>query len=141
MYELGVDEVTLIGGEAYLRDDWVEIAKAVTGFGMKCGITTGGRGFTKERAQQAKDAGIRSVSVSIDGLRETHDTLRGMKGSFDSALESMKNLREAGIIITANTQINRVSLPEIPEVFELLKAQGIRAWQVQLTVADRKSVV
>lgn len=135
MYELGVDEVTLIGGEAYLRDDWVQIAKAVTGFGMKCGITTGGRGFTKERAMQAKDAGIRSVSVSIDGLRETHDTLRGLKGSFDAAMKSMKHLREAGIIVTANTQINRVSLPEIPAVFELLKEQGIRAWQVQLTVA------
>jgi radical SAM protein with 4Fe4S-binding SPASM domain len=135
MYELGVDEITLIGGEAYLRDDWVDIAKAVTGYGMRCGITTGGRAFTKERAQQAKDAGIKSISISIDGLRETHDTLRGLKGSFDSAMESMKNLREAGIVITANTQINRVSLREIPDVFELLKAQGIRAWQVQLTVA------
>ncbi len=135
MYELGVDEVTLIGGEAYLRDDWVEIAKAVTGYGMRCGITSGGRGFTRERALQAKDAGIKSVSISIDGLRETHDTLRGMRGSFDAAMASFKNLREAGIVVTANTQINRVSLREIPQVFELLRDQGIRAWQVQLTVA------
>src|SRR5690349_1671056 len=49
MAELGVKEVTLIGGEAYLRDDWVQIASAVRDHGMKCGITTGGRGFTKER--------------------------------------------------------------------------------------------
>src|SRR5678809_935631 len=48
LYEMQVDEVTLIGGEAYLRDDWVEIAKAIRGYGMKCGITSGGRGFTKE---------------------------------------------------------------------------------------------
>jgi radical SAM protein with 4Fe4S-binding SPASM domain len=118
-----------------LRDDWVEIAKAVTGYGMRCGITSGGRGFTKERAIQAKEAGIRSVSISIDGLRETHDTLRGVKGSFDSAMEAFENLKEAGITITANTQINRVSLREIPQVFELLRDVGIRAWQVQLTVA------
>lgn len=135
MYEMGVDEVTLIGGEAYLRDDWTEIAKAITNYGMTCGITSGGRGFTKERARQAKEAGIRSVSVSIDGLRETHDTLRGLKGSFDSAMESLTNLREAGITVTTNTQINRASLHEIPELFELLKDKGIRAWQVQLTVA------
>jgi radical SAM protein with 4Fe4S-binding SPASM domain len=135
LYEMEVDEVTLIGGEAYLRDDWVEIAKAIRGYGMKCGITSGGRGFTKERAQQAKDADIVSVSISVDGLRETHDTLRGVKGSFDAAMEAMTNLQEVGIPVTTNTQINRASINEIPELFELLKNKGIRAWQVQLTVA------
>src|SRR5579862_872077 len=44
--ELGVKEVTLIGGEAYLRDDWTAIARAVRAHGMQCSITTGGRGFT-----------------------------------------------------------------------------------------------
>ena len=135
MHEMQVDEVTLIGGEAYLRDDWAEIARAITSRGMKCGITSGGRGFTKERARLAKEVGIRSVSISIDGLRETHDALRGLKGSFDSAMESFANLREAGIPVTANTQINRASLREIPAVLDHLVTQSIRAWQVQLTVA------
>src|SRR5690348_10996598 len=54
MAELGVKEVTLIGGEAYLRDDWTEIARAVRARGMQCSITTGGRGFTPERAAAAK---------------------------------------------------------------------------------------
>src|ERR1700733_4053429 len=43
MAALRVREVTLIGGEAYLRDDWTEIARAIVDRGMKCGITTGGR--------------------------------------------------------------------------------------------------
>ena len=52
MAELGVKEVSLIGGEAYLRDDWTTIARAVRDHGMMCGITTGGRGVTPERARR-----------------------------------------------------------------------------------------
>jgi radical SAM protein with 4Fe4S-binding SPASM domain len=135
MAELGVLEVTLIGGEAYLRPDWTEIVRAVRSHGMQCTITTGGRDFTPERARAAKDAGVQSVSVSIDGLRETHDALRGVRGSFDAALGAMRNLRQAGIPIAANTQINRHSLGEIESVFDVLAEQRIRGWQVQLTVA------
>lgn len=133
--ELGCKEVTLIGGEAYLRDDWTQIAKAVTGFGMRCGITSGGRNFTEERARAAKEAGIASVSISVDGHRETHDALRGVKGSYDAALQAMRNLRAAGIPVTANTQINRGSMREMESLFDTLTAEGIRSWQIQLTVA------
>src|SRR5580704_16222215 len=66
MAELGVKEVTLIGGEAYLRDDWTELVRAIRARGMLCSITTGGRAFTAERARAAKDAGVQAVSVSID---------------------------------------------------------------------------
>jgi radical SAM protein with 4Fe4S-binding SPASM domain len=135
MAELGVREVTLIGGEAYLRDDWTDIARAVRAHGMQCSITTGGRGFTPERAKAAKAAGIQTVSVSIDGLRETHDLLRGVRGSFDSAMAAMRNLRDAGIPIAVNTQINRLSLPELESIFELIALERIHGWQVQLTVA------
>ena len=133
--ELGCKEVTLIGGEAYLRDDWTEITKAIVGYGMRCGITSGGRNFTKERARAAKEAGIASVSISVDGYKETHDALRGVKGSYDAALQAMRNLREAGIPVTANTQINRASVREMEGLLEILIAEGIRSWQIQLTVA------
>jgi radical SAM protein with 4Fe4S-binding SPASM domain len=135
MADLGVMEVTLIGGEAYLRPDWTDIVRAVRAHGMQCTITTGGRGFTLERARVAKEAGVQSVSVSIDGLRDTHDALRGVRGSFDAALAAMRNLRDAGIAIAANTQINRRSLGELESVFDVLAAERIRGWQVQLTVA------
>jgi hypothetical protein len=102
MADLGVLEVTLIGGEAYLRDDWTEIARAVRAHGMQCTITTGGRGMSVERARAAKAAGVQSVSVSIDGARDTHDMLRGVRGSFDAAVEAMRNLRQAGISVSVN---------------------------------------
>src|SRR5947209_3113571 len=63
---MGVEEVTLIGGEAYLRDDWHVIARAIREAGMHCTITTGGRNLDPARAALAKAAGVESVSVSLD---------------------------------------------------------------------------
>lgn len=133
--DLGTMEVILIGGEAYLRDDWLEVIAHIKKRGMQALITTGGRGFTKERALAAKQAGIASVSVSIDGMEATHDRLRALQGSHRAALESLDNLRAAGVRVSANTQINRLSAPELPQIFDTIVAHGVHSWQIQLTVA------
>lgn len=135
MAALGVMEVTIIGGEAYLRPDWLEIIQAIRAAGMECTMTTGGRGMTAERARGAAAAGIRSVSVSIDGGEVAHDRLRGMTGSHRAALVALANLRQAGIPVTTNTQINRLSLPDLPGVLDTIIDAGVCGWQVMLTVA------
>jgi radical SAM protein with 4Fe4S-binding SPASM domain len=133
--ELGVIEVVLIGGEAYLRDDWTAIVRRIAERKMEPLVTTGGRGMTPERARAGAEAGLVSASVSIDGLPATHDRQRGVAGSHAAALVAMKNLHDAGVPISANTQINRLSMHELPELLELLVAHGVHSWQIQLTVA------
>ena len=70
--DLGVAEVALIGGEAYLRDDWCQIIRRVKDRGMSPIMTTGGRNMTLERATQAAEAGLDSASVSIDEIGRAH---------------------------------------------------------------------
>jgi nif11-class peptide radical SAM maturase 3 len=132
--DVGITEVTLIGGEAFLRPDWLEIAQAITDAGMVCGVTTGGFGITLDTAQRMKEAGIKVVSVSVDGLKATHDRLRGKKGSWQWAFKTMSHLKEVGIPFGCNTQINRLSAPEFPQIYERIRDAGIFAWQIQLTV-------
>jgi nif11-class peptide radical SAM maturase 3 len=132
--DVGIKEITLIGGEAFLRPDWLEIAQAITNAGMICGMTTGGFGITLETAHKMKDAGIKVVSVSVDGLEATHDRLRGKTGSWQWAFKTMKHLKEAGIYFGCNTQINRLSAPEFPQIYAQIRDAGIFAWQIQLTV-------
>ena len=133
--ELGVMEVALIGGESYLREDWCEIIARIAERGMDPLITTGGRGMTPERARAAKAAGLLSASVSIDGLEATHDEQRGVAGSFAAAITAMRNLREAGVQVSSNTQINQLSMRELPDVLETIIANGAHSWQIQITVA------
>jgi MoaA/NifB/PqqE/SkfB family radical SAM enzyme len=118
MAELGVKEVTVIGGEAYLREDWTDIIREIRKHGMQSTMTTGGRGMTRERAEAAANAGLQSASVSLDGGEATHDRLRGVKGSHASALEALAHLSRAGIAVSVNTQINRLSVPDLSEVLD-----------------------
>jgi radical SAM protein with 4Fe4S-binding SPASM domain len=146
MADLGIREVTLIGGEAYLREDWDLIAKSITDHGMACGITTGARFFTPERIDRAVAAGVRSISVSLDGLERTHDAQRGVRGSFAAATQAARRIGATPMRLATNTQVNRLSMPELPALAELLADLGSKAWQLQLTVpmgraADRPQLL
>lgn len=131
----GTDEVVLIGGEAYLHDGFLPIIRALRSAQIRPTMTTGGRGIDETLAKQMKEAGIHSVSVSIDGRKEAHDAIRRAKSSFESAIRALRALREAGILIAANTNINRVNRGDLEALYEILRDEKIRAWQVQITSA------
>lgn len=137
---LGTREVTLIGGEAYLRSDWIDLIRAVHDHGMLCSVQTGARNLTDSRIAAAAAAGLRAIGISIDGLRELHDELRGVPGSFDRALDAMRRARQAGLRVTANTQIGARTLPQLPALMDRLIEAGVTHWQIQLTVAMGNAV-
>lgn len=132
--EVGIKEVTLIGGEAFLRRDWLDIAREITKVGMRPTMTTGGYGINETVAWRMKEAGIRTVSVSVDGLEAVHDRLRGVPGSFRHCLNTIRLMKKVGIPVGSNTQINRLSAPEFALLYTVLRDAGITAWQVQFTV-------
>jgi len=136
----GTREITLIGGEAYLRRDWLEIAGEIARHGIHCGVQTGARGLTRQRIEAAYAAGVRAIGVSVDGLRDLHDSLRGVAGSHDQAIRAIADIRDVGIEPGVNTQINALSLPQLPQVFDEIVAAGAKYWQVQLTVAMGNAV-
>jgi radical SAM protein with 4Fe4S-binding SPASM domain len=131
---LGCREVALIGGEAYLRPDLHEIVSFLAGTGIRVIMQTGGRAFTLERARSLRAAGLTGLGVSVDGPAHVHDVLRGNAGSHEAAIRALDNARAAGLIATANTQINRLNAHLLRETCNELRAHGIQTWQVQLTV-------
>lgn len=135
MAELGTRDVGLIGGEAYLRKDWLEIVAAVRGAGMECGLQSGGRNLTRERLAKAAAAGLQGVGLSIDGLAEVHDEVRGVPGSFELALAALRAVRDYDMVPTVNTQINTRSMPQLRELMELVIEAGATNWQLAITVA------
>ncbi len=132
---LGVLELTLTGGETYLRDDWLDVVREARRQGMQCTMVTVGRGVTAELARAAAEAGLQGVSVSVDGCEATHNRLRNWAGSHQASMRALDLFREAGVKISANTQINRLTLPELPELLEAIVEKGVYAWQLQLTFA------
>ncbi len=132
--ELGVGEVALIGGEAYLRDDFILVIRAIREHGMTSSIVTGGWGLSAERCAAAKEAGLMVASVSIDGLEQHHDHVRAKSGSWKRAFAAIANARAAGMKVGANTQINALSVPDLRPLLDLLTEAGVMGWQLQFTM-------
>lgn len=144
--ELGAREVVLIGGEAYLHPGFLDVLGALGEHGIHRQLTTGGRGVSPELAREMAAAGLESASVSIDGLEATHDRMRNASGSFRSAIGALRSLRDAGVRIGSNINLNRLNRADLEPLYERLRAVGISAWQIQLTAplgraADRTDLL
>jgi radical SAM protein with 4Fe4S-binding SPASM domain len=133
--ELGARDIGLIGGEAYLRKDWTELIAAITAAGMECGLQSGGRNLSEEKVAKAAAAGLKGIGISIDGLREVHDALRGVPGSYDLALAAIRRARAHGLVATVNSQINKGSMPQLREMMDVIIEAGATNWQLIVTVA------
>lgn len=143
---MGTQEVVLIGGEAYLHEGFYEIVRALAARDVSAVMTTGGRALDRAMAERLREAGMRRVSVSVDGLEETHDRMRARRGSHRDALRALRAIGEAGLVVQANTNLNRLNEPDLEPLYEQLRALGVKAWQVQLTsplgrAADRPDML
>ena len=96
LIEMGVVWIGFTGGEPLLNSDIIEITESI---GENCAVKlfTTGCTLTKEKAEDLKNAGIFSVSVSLDHWKEDeHDRIRGYRGAFQEALRAIEILKETG---------------------------------------------
>ena len=134
LIRLGTREVTLIGGEAYLRSDVYELVEYLSKAGIYVAIQTGGLGLTPRRMARLKKAGLRGIGVSIDGPADVHDVLRNRVGSFEAGIKAMKLAKAAGMNVTSNTQVNQLTLGRFKETADAVREAGAIVWRIQLTV-------
>ncbi len=134
LVRLGSREVTLIGGEAYLRPDVYEIVRFLHERGVRVTMQTGGLAFTADRARRFKEAGLAALGVSLDGPPEAHDRLRARPGSHLAALRALDVARAEGITTTSNMQVNQLNRHLIRETCRIIRDHGVQVWRPQLTV-------
>ena len=80
--------IVLTGGEALLRKDIEEIGIELYKRGFPWGVVTNGMNLNSVKLQSLINSGLRSITVSLDGLEESHNWLRGNKKSFENALNA-----------------------------------------------------
>lgn len=123
--QFGSPVILFSGGEPLMRKDLPELALYARSRGMRAVISTNGTLIDKKMAQVLKEIGLSYVGVSLDGMRETNDRFRGVKGAFDAALEGMRNCREEGIKVGLRFTINKRNVGDIPAIFDLLEKEEI----------------
>jgi MoaA/NifB/PqqE/SkfB family radical SAM enzyme len=92
----GQKRINLTGGEPALRDDLPEIVAVLDGKTDRLEISTNGY-LTDRLVTIGKRFPHVTFRISVEGLPETNDRLRGLKDGFDHALRTVLRLREAGV--------------------------------------------
>jgi len=127
---LGLQRITLSGGEPFTRDDWHLIVGRLTKNKVMTNILSNGWFIDAEIVKKAKDAGAVNVGISLDGVEETHDYIR-KKGSFARIMNALDVLRELGMSTAIATSIHKKNITQLPEIKEILIAKGVKNWQLQ----------
>ncbi len=127
--------VILTGGEPYFRDDIFDIASYGEKKGLRMVLATNGTLVTDEIAHKTLDAGIKRVSISIDGPdARSHDSFRGVPGAFELAMSGIEAFKRAGVEFQINTTITRLNLDRMEEIFDLTIALDAAAHHIFLLV-------
>ena len=124
--------LSITGGEPLLRRDFFDIMSHAKALGFRWGMTSNATLITKEVAHKLAEAGMKTISVSIDGLPETHDALRGFKRGYELAMRGIQNLIDEGAFasVQITTVVNHENIKELPEMFEIFKGIDIDSWRV-----------
>jgi radical SAM enzyme (rSAM/lipoprotein system) len=123
--------IVFTGGEALLRKDLEEIGQHLYDRGFPWGIVTNGYALNKNRLLSLSDSGLRSMTVSLDGLEESHNWLRNNKNSFKNALSAIQLLKGVkDLKYDVVTCVNRRNFNELNSIKELLIKSGVNRWRV-----------
>jgi 12,18-didecarboxysiroheme deacetylase len=136
----GAPVLLFSGGEPFLRDDLFELGAYATERGLRAVISTNGTLIERKVAQRIKEAGFSYVGVSLDGIGETNDRFRGMRGAFDAALRGIRHCTEVGIRVGLRLTLNKHNYEDLADILDLLEEERIkRACFYHLVYAGRGS--
>ncbi|MDD2319287.1 MAG: radical SAM protein [Geobacteraceae bacterium] len=127
--------VVLSGGEPLLRPDIFELASFGTSLGLRMCMATNGALVNDEICRCMQEAGIRMVSLSLDGSTAAiHDDFRQCSGAFDGAVRAAEVFRRNGQKFLINSSFTKRNQADIPNVFRLAKSLGAVAWYLFMIV-------
>ena len=99
--------------------------------GYAWGMVTNGLGLTESRFRSLLDAGLRTVSVSLDGFEREHNYIRCNPRSYERALGALRMIvREPSLAYDVVTCVSGAMVPRLGEFCEMLVAEGVKHWRL-----------
>jgi MoaA/NifB/PqqE/SkfB family radical SAM enzyme len=130
-FDISKMRLCITGGEPLLRPNFFEIMEFANNIGFGWGMTSNGTLITREVARQLKKAGLRTVSISVDGLKENHEWFRQSPGAYEKTIEGIKNLLAVKINhVQITTVVYHKNINELDAMYEEFKKVGVRSWRV-----------
>ena len=126
--------VNTTGGEPLMRKDICDCGKAIRERGFHWGMVTNGMLLDETMCDRLIDAGLETVTVSLDGFEHAHNWFRGHPRSFIKAEDAIKSLADRGILWDVITCVNQRNFGSLIAFRDHLINTGVKRWRI-FTVA------
>ena len=126
----------LTGGDPLMRRDALDLVRAASDAGLHVGLSPSAtRRLMQIDFAKLKEAGVQRMSLSLDGAtRETHDSFRGVAGTYDRTIEAVRRAHEVGLSLQINTTLTRGNMHEYEDFKRLMFELKPAMWSVFLLV-------
>lgn len=123
--------LNITGGEPLLRPNFIELMHKITELGYNWGMTSNGILIDEEMVQKLQYAGMKTVSISIDGLEKTHNWFRQTKDGYEKSMRAIELLVESDFKnVMVTTVVHKQNINELFEMYEVVKTLGIDIWRI-----------
>ncbi|MHA1383291.1 MAG: radical SAM protein [Candidatus Helarchaeota archaeon] len=127
--ELGCKEVAIMGGEPFLRKDWLPVAQCVKDLGIGCSFVSNGI-LIDLHIDKLSRLEPDVVGISLDGMKHCHELIRG-KGTWEKTVRAIELLREHNIQTTIITTVSKINLRDLENIKDFILRKNIN-WQIQI---------
>lgn len=128
---VGVYTIGFTGGEPLLRDDIQQLVLEAKNFGFRdIKISSNGL-LLQKKAKELIKSGITEINVSLDGIGETNDRIRGIVGGYETTLKGIREfvkLRREKVPppkMNVATVLSEYNIAEVPKLIELCQELGV----------------
>ena len=119
--------INITGGEPFVRNDLLDILKVINKylFYRNIDIQTNGIYIANhpEILNELKALGVTGLGISIDGFKDSHDSLRNMDGCWDKAVKSAQLAVQAGYIVTVSFVAHAKNIDEMEQFYQFVKRE------------------
>lgn len=123
--------IVITGGEPLMRADLARCGRRMYELEFFWGLVSNGLLMTERKIDELLGSGMRSATISLDGLREQHVWLRGVEGAFDNATKAIGILaNEPAVKFDVVTCVNKRNISVLEELKELLISLGVKSWRL-----------
>ncbi len=127
--EMGISGIKLTGGEPFIHPDIINILRYIRDNDLTLSIESNGVALTPHLADLIRSCKRPFISISIDGSLESHEWMRGVKGSFDRVSQGVRYLVETGVhpqVIMAVSRRNQHEIAELAQYAQDLGASSVK---------------
>lgn len=134
MKTLGLKEVFFSGGEPVLKPGLEAMIECAANLGLDWGMVSNGLYFPPGLLDLIEKRKPVAIGLSVDGLLETHNYLRGNRRSFQMVARRIKEFQKREIPFSIITTIHRLNWEQLFALAEFVLENKIYGWQIQLAM-------